>query len=273
MEPLCTLQIPPIENHPGGTITLTLPAPQTYLLTIASPPDNRLTTPVCETLQKALTKVLAIAQQQSTPGVVLLTSNVAKFFSNGLDLNHVTSQITAEKFFPNVLYPLFKSLLTFPLPTIAVINGHAFAGGLMLSMMCDYRIMNPSKGFLCLNEIHFGALLKAPMTSIFREKTSAQTYRALVLEGNRFTGPEAVRAGIVDSLGGLEEALTLVRDRKLMEVGKSGVFGMMRAEMYRETVGFLSGESFVVEERNEKGLMEEDDRKRREAGEVGKAKL
>ena len=33
------------------------------------------------------------------------------------------------------------------MPTIALLNGHAFAGGLMLAMHHDYRIMNPSKGF------------------------------------------------------------------------------------------------------------------------------
>lgn len=72
------------------------------------------------------------------------------------------------------------------MPTIAVINGHAFAGALMLAMHHDYRIMNAQKGFVCLNEIDFGAPLKPPMTSIFRQKVSPTTYRSLVLEGKRF---------------------------------------------------------------------------------------
>jgi len=142
----------------------------------------------------------------------------------------------------------------------------------MLSMMCDYRVMNPNKGFVCLNEIHFGAHLKAPMSSIFREKCTPRTYRSLVLEGKRFSGPEALESGIVDGLGGLEEALRLVKERKIMEVTGTGVFGVLRGEMYRETVGFLTKESCLEEERNVKRLLEGDARWKAEAR-GGMAKL
>ncbi|CAI4217371.1 unnamed protein product [Parascedosporium putredinis] len=145
------------------------------------------------------------------------------------------------------------------MPTIALINGHAFAAGLMLSMFHDYRIMNPQRGFVCLNEVDFGALLKAPMTSIFREKVPAPTYRALVLEGKRFTGKDALDGGIVDALGGLDAALELIRDKKIMEKGQSGVYGMLKIEMYRETWGYLSDEGFAVEDKKEKALLHKDD--------------
>ena len=128
------------------------------------------------------------------------------------------------------------------MPTIALLNGHAFAGGLMLAFHHDYRIFNPSRGFLCVNELEFGAPLKEPMAGIFRCKTSsAQTYRSLVLEAKRFGGPQALEAGLVDGLGGLEEALNLVKDRKLTQKGKTGVYGILKAEMYRECVGYLDG--------------------------------
>jgi enoyl-CoA hydratase/carnithine racemase len=272
MASVFTIQVPPIEGHPGGTLTLTNPRPEIYLLTINSPPDNRLTTPMCHTLRAALIKTLSVAQQQSPPGgVLLITSSNPKFFSNGLDLDHVMA-VGPDIFFPKTLYPLFKAFLTFPLPTVAVINGHGFAGGLMLAMMCDYRVMNPKKGFVCLNEIHFGAHLKAPMTSIFREKCEPRTYRSVVLEGKRFPGPEALERGIVDGLGGMEEALDLVVERKLLDVSKTGVFAVLRGENYRQTMEFLTPESYVAEERNIKTLMERDEKWRAEA-KGGKAKL
>ena len=56
----------------------------------------------------------------------------------------------------------------------------------MLAMMHDYRIMNPHKGYLCLNELDLGVPLRPPMTSIFRQKVNAQTYRTLVLESARY---------------------------------------------------------------------------------------
>ena len=127
------------------------------------------------------------------------------------------------------------------MPTIALINGHAFAGGLMLAMHHDYRIFNPSRGFLCLNELDFGYPLKPSMSSIFREKCPPLTYRSLVLEAKRFTAAEALAGGIVDGLGGLEEALGLVKERKLTEKGKSGIYGIMKREMYRETFALMEG--------------------------------
>ena len=72
------------------------------------------------------------------------------------------------------------------MPTVALLNGHAFAGGFMVAMMHDYRIMNPHKGYLCLNELELGVGLRPPMLSIFREKISAATLRKIILEAYRF---------------------------------------------------------------------------------------
>jgi hypothetical protein len=62
------------------------------------------------------------------------------------------------------------------MPTIALINGHGFAGALMTAMMHD----------LCLNEVELGVPLRPAMSSIFRQKCSPTVYRTLVLEGRRF---------------------------------------------------------------------------------------
>jgi hypothetical protein len=72
------------------------------------------------------------------------------------------------------------------MPTVALLNGHTFAGGLMVAMMHDYRIMNPHRGYLCLNELELGMGLRPPMCSVFREKVGAGTFRKLILEAVRF---------------------------------------------------------------------------------------
>ena len=56
----------------------------------------------------------------------------------------------------------------------------------MLAMMHDYRIMNPHRGYICLNEVELGVPLRPPMSSVFRQKVTPQTYRTLVLEAKRF---------------------------------------------------------------------------------------
>ncbi|EHK97070.1 ClpP/crotonase [Glarea lozoyensis ATCC 20868] len=215
-----------------GSITCTTPSPLVYLLTFTSPPDNRLTTSFCQTLLLALD----ILEFSHPPGVIVTTSSIVKFYSNGLDLEHATS---TEGFFGDSLYAVFKRFLTYPMPTIALLNGHAFAGGFMLAMYHDYRVLNPSKGYLCVNELEFGVPLTAPMSSIFREKLSPQVYRKMVLEAHRWGGKEALENGIVDGLGGLEEVTKFIGEKKLTGKAKSGVYGLLKKEMYRESMGYL----------------------------------
>ncbi|GAM82188.1 hypothetical protein ANO11243_001670 [Dothideomycetidae sp. 11243] len=216
----------------GGVVKCSTPAAKVYLLEFTSPPDNRLKTDFCEALHLALD----IIEFRHPPGVVITTSGISKFYSNGLDLEHATE---TPGFFGDTLFALWRRFLIYPMPTIALINGHAFAGALMLAMMHDYRIMNPQKGFVCLNEVDLGVPLKPPMSSIFRQKTVPATYRMLVLEGKRFTSRDAHNAGIVDSLGGLEDALKLVSDLNLPAKAAKGVYGELKREMFRETVHYL----------------------------------
>ncbi|KAK4893979.1 hypothetical protein LTR27_007785 [Elasticomyces elasticus] len=227
-----------------GKVVTTRPKPNVYLITFASGPDNRLTSPFCQ----ALLLALDIIETRYDPGVVITTSGIEKFYSNGLDLEHASF---TPGFFPDSLYALWRRLLTYPMPTIALLNGHAFAGALMLAMMHDYRMMNPHKGYLCLNEVELGVPLRPPMTSVFRQKVSPQTYRKLVLEAARYKALEAFKEGIVDWLGGLDDALTYVDELKLVQKagkGMSGkqVYGDLKREMWRETVGYL--ENFGAED-------------------------
>ena len=111
----------------------------------------------------------------------------------------------------------------------------------MVAMYHDYRIFNPTRGFLCLNELDLGVPLQPPMSSIFREKMTPAIYKVMVLEAKRFGAKEALEGGIVDALGGLEEAVKFVGERKLADKAKTGVYGALKAEMYRETVVYLEG--------------------------------
>lgn len=234
--PIFTLPVPAYKskthNAPEGSFTLTQPFPKVYLLTFNSPPDNRLTPPFLDTFRLALDITLTTLP----PGVLVTTSAIPKFYSNGLDYG---AAIADPAFMTKSLYPLWRALLTFPWPTVAVINGHSFAGGLMTAMAHDYRIMNPHKGYLCLNELDFNAPLTPAMSTLFRNKLSMSTFRAMVLEGKRFSALTALEAGIVDSLGGLEEAAKFIKemgiDGKVRELGV-GSYGLIKEEMYRDII-------------------------------------
>ena len=154
------------------------------------------------------------------------------------------------------------------MPTIALLNGHTYAGGLMLSMAHDYRLAPAPKGFLCLNEVLFGAPLKPAMAAIFRHKLTPQASRTVALEGRRFSGPQAVDAGIADALApnGVADALAFVKERDLLEKPKAGVYGTIKAEMYKVLVAEINGAGLAAEEKR----FDEDQRREADRREFGK---
>lgn len=229
---LFTIPIPPLKAHVGGSIVCTSPAPKVYVLTWNSTPDNRLT-PAFNT---ALMTALDVIEFSHPPGVVITTSAISKFYSNGLDLQLA---LALPGFMENSLYPLFRRFLTYPMPTVALVNGHAFAGGFMLAMHHDYRVFTGAKGYLCINELEFGVPLMPPMSSIFRIKVSPQVYRDMVLEARRFDAKTALEVGLVDAVGEMDAALRLIEDRALVKKGQSTAYGSLKQEMYRESVAFL----------------------------------
>ncbi|KAI6714937.1 hypothetical protein JHW43_002591 [Diplocarpon mali] len=259
----------------SGNVVCSCTSPGVYILTFTAPPDNRLLTSFCEALKLALD----ILEFSYPHGVVITTSGIQKFYSNGLDLEHASN---TEGFFANSMFGLFKRLLTYvlaipslkcwigtytfrfnsyPMPTVALVNGHAFAGGFMLAMYHDYRIFNPKRGFLCLNELDLGVPLRPAMSSVFRQKLTPQVYKEMVLEAKRYNGNEALESAIVDALGGMEELLKFVDERQLAVKGKTGVYGLLKAEMFRESLDYLEGDERETKRDNEY-LKREEERKR-----------
>ncbi|KAK9469472.1 ClpP/crotonase-like domain-containing protein [Lipomyces arxii] len=238
-----TLQI--YDESGKGTVTLSKAGSGLYyLLTFSAPPDNRLTPEMCFTLQHALDIVEdELLLVQKLP--LVTTSGIEKFYSNGLNLELAKS---TRGFWDDSFYPVLKRFLQFPTACIAVVNGHAFAGGFMMAMCHDYRIMNPSRGFLCLNEIEFGAPLKAPMSGIFRHKLTPAVYQKIVLEATRFTADLAIANHIIDAKGSLEDADEFIKARKLHKYCQSPAYGALKSEMWRDIIHFCDS-PFEYEEK------------------------
>jgi len=106
----------------------------------------------------------------------------------------------------------------------------------MMAMAHDYRIMNPHKGFLCLNELDFGAQLRPGMASLFRVKVGMSTFRNMVLESRRFPALEALKEGLVDGVGSVDETLAFIDEMKLVQKAQSNSYGKIKEELYREIV-------------------------------------
>ena len=84
-----------------------------------------------------------------------------------------------------------------PFPVIAAITGHAFAGGALLAMACDWRVMGKTKGFICFNEVVLGSPFPRSFHTLLKAKASPKAYQAL-FNGHRFNAEEGVSHGIVN---------------------------------------------------------------------------
>lgn len=189
---------------------------EVVVLTMAAG-ENRFNPAMLAAFDTALTEV----EQSEGPAAVVLTGQ-GKFFSNGLDLEWMMAN--AERGGPaevaNGLQALYRRLLTFPVATVAAVNGHAFAGGGMLALACDQRVMRVDRGFFCLPEIDINIPFTAGMAKLIQAKLTPSTAYEVMLTGRRYGGQEALEAGIVDLTAPEDEVLPVAVERAAALAGK-----------------------------------------------------
>lgn len=103
---------------------------------------------------EAFLEVLQTIEDNTSTTALVVTSSHEKIFSNGIDLAWLGPRIEADmpaaKHLFYQLNRMFKRVLSYPLITVAAINGHAFAGGGIFSCAFDFRFMRSDRGFFCL---------------------------------------------------------------------------------------------------------------------------
>ena len=100
---------------------------------------------------------------------------------------------------------LMGRVITLPIPTICAINGHAFGAGFMFALSHDVRIMREDRGFLCANEMQLGLPIPRPELALFKHKVPANSFFETVQLSKRWTGSDALKAGIIQGIGCFEE--------------------------------------------------------------------
>jgi len=129
---------------------------------------------------------------------VLIITGEAKSFSQGYDLDFLGSLGNNYSDFTDQTMQLLARLLQYPVPTMAVINGHAFGLGAMLAVACDFRCMREDRGYFCLPEIDLQMSLLPGMNALLKHKLPEPAYREALLTGKRYGGAEAAARGLVD---------------------------------------------------------------------------
>jgi enoyl-CoA hydratase/carnithine racemase len=188
--------------------------------------ENRFSPDWLDAVDAQLDDVVANAQ-------ALITTGVGKFYSNGLDLEWLGAHGDRLQWYVGRVQSLFSRILTFPLPTVAAINGHAFGAGSMLAVAHDYRFMRNDRGYFCFPEVDINIPFTPGMAALIQAKLLPQTAVTAMTTGHRYGGEEAHAAGIVDGTAPETDLVGAAVDRVQPILGKDqGTLGAIKTTMY-----------------------------------------
>jgi enoyl-CoA hydratase/carnithine racemase len=207
-----------------------------FILTMQSG-ENRFNRTFIEAMNQAMDTV----EKSRGPAALVTTGGDEKFYSNGLDLAWLAGDGEKERpqFVKSVLKFLGR-LMAFPVPTVAAINGHAFAAGAMLALAHDFRMMRADRGFFCLPEVDINIPIAPGMMALIKSRLSPNVFRSSVLTGARMGGIEAKELGIVDEAVPAEQVLPRAMDRAALLANKGrDIYGTLKRGMYAEAIALL----------------------------------
>ena len=199
--------------------------------------ENRFNLPMLDAFKASLDNVEA---DESALAVAL--TGEGKFFSNGLDLEWMMEAgEESTKLVVEGLQALYMRLMTFPVPVVAAVNGHAFAGGAMLALACDERVMREDRGYFCLPEVDINIPFVSGMSKLIQAKLTPAAAHKAMLSGHRFGGPEAVEWGIADEATSEDQVLPAALERAKALSGKSRpVVSAIKNVMYQDAIEALA---------------------------------
>ena len=171
-------------------------------LRLARPPVNALDPALC----RALITTLDAAVADGVDAVVL--SGAPGIFSAGLDVPHLMALGQDRQALHagwGAFFGAARSLAALRIPVVAALTGHAPAGGCVLSLCCDYRVMarspNPAKPFMIgMNETQVGLAVPEGAQQLMRRVIGPYRAERLLVSGSMVAADEALRIGLVDTV-------------------------------------------------------------------------
>lgn len=150
---------------------------------------------VCE-----LSELLEKLENDKECKSIIITGR-GSFFSFGFDIPEFLNY-SNQNFFKYLLIfnDLIKQIFLYPKPLISSINGHCIAGGCIIALACDYRIMNNERAKISINEIRFGSTLFSSALEILKYTVGGRNAEQILLSGEMYKAEEALKKGLVDAI-------------------------------------------------------------------------
>jgi len=143
----------------------------------------------------------AFAELKRNPPRGIVLTGQGSVFSAGLDLAELLplnrNQIRGVL---HQLYGVCRGIFAFPRPVVAALNGHAVAGGALLALACDQRIMAQGEGKFGLSESSVGLALPPSLAEMCRYTLDRPVIERMSYGGVVYPAFKALDMGALDSL-------------------------------------------------------------------------
>lgn len=158
------------------------------------PPVNALNPELVQELNKA------IIDAGNEAGALVISGREG-LFSAGLDVPELM-QLDREGMseFWRQFFGLLETVARSPIPVAAAISGHAPAGGAVLSLFCDYRVMSRGKFVAGLNETQVGLLVPEVIRQALIRLTGPHRAERMIVAGALLSPEQAQASGMIDEL-------------------------------------------------------------------------
>ena len=192
------------------------------IVTLEREVTNAINLELAERLDEVLTAI------RDDPGVraIVLASGNDKFFSIGFSIPELYD-LPQEAFlhFYHAVNRAFMNLYTLPKPTVAALMGHAIAGGCIMALCCDYRVIAEGRKLMGLNEIKLGVPVPYIADCILRDLVGTRYAREIMDFGEFYESDALLAVGMVDQVQPLEAVFDAAVD-------KARVLGTAPAEAF-----------------------------------------
>lgn len=197
---------------------------------------------------KALNAMLDEIIGDKSISALIVTSNDAKNFSQGIDVQWIMERMQYNEHqqvndFINEMDNVFKKLILYPVPVIAAINGHAFGNGSILSCACDFRFMRSDKGFFCFPEVNLGIPFRYGMNAFVKKAIPLHILSEMQFTGKRYTASELEEHNIiVKACTNQEDLMAQALSFAKTFQKKRGIFGELKKRLYVDIIKVLESD-------------------------------
>ncbi|MBN1689741.1 MAG: enoyl-CoA hydratase/isomerase family protein [Dehalococcoidia bacterium] len=173
--------------------------------------DNRLNPGMVNSLLETLDAI----EKETEALTVVVNSGHSHIWTNGFDIDWILASLEkgaraeVRQFLIMDLH-LRRRLLTYPLITIAALNGHTFGGGAVFSSCFDFRFMRSGRGFFCIPVIDLKYPILPGTRALLLNAYPVHVVKELILAGRRMTATECVSSHVVSAAFGNEELMDKV---------------------------------------------------------------